>query len=270
MWLPERIDQGYVLVLPGSWGETPADHGIVRGLVDADIRAAIEIHDWTAGPSAAGLLMVPYNLRALKRNREQARLVAAKLVDYQQRYPGRPVQLIGYSGGGGVAVLALEALPPETKITNAVLLAASLGYNYDVQPALRHVEQGIQNFYSPLDVPVLMTLCTVVGNTDGSHRFPAGAVGFHSASAVADVRKTTSGPQLKQYIYHPKMLATGHIGGHFGWISRPFVARHVAPVLTEAWSAQLAARKAGVETIGSTAPVASPDYVVPTGYASDR
>ncbi len=80
---PERLDRGYTIVLPGIWGAQPVDYGIVTGLQDADVQSAIEIYDWTAG--AARLV---YNLRAIDHNRREARKIAAKIVAYQDRYPG--------------------------------------------------------------------------------------------------------------------------------------------------------------------------------------
>ncbi|MEI6037694.1 MAG: hypothetical protein WCQ91_07205, partial [Planctomycetota bacterium] len=93
-WQADRIDRGFIVILPGSWGETAADHGIVDGLINAQIDSAIEMYAWPIGEFPSGILMVPYNLRATKRNREQAREVVAKIVRYQKQYPGRPVHLI--------------------------------------------------------------------------------------------------------------------------------------------------------------------------------
>src|SRR5688572_11488498 len=49
IWFPERLDRGLILILPGSWGDSPADHGIVKGLLDSDVDSSVEIYDWTAG-----------------------------------------------------------------------------------------------------------------------------------------------------------------------------------------------------------------------------
>jgi alpha-beta hydrolase superfamily lysophospholipase len=161
----------------------------------------------------------------------QSREIAAKIVSYQTQYPGRPVHLIGYSGGGGVAVLALESLPEKSKITSAVLLAPSLAFNYDLQAALKRTEQGIRNFYSPLDIPVLMMLCSVVGTTEGRHLLPAGSIGFYPPGGVDDAQREAYAAGVRQHRYDISMLSQGHPGGHFGWISRHFVAGHIAPLV---------------------------------------
>jgi dienelactone hydrolase len=223
---PDRLNRGYTIVLPGIWGEQTVDHGIVTGLMDADVQSAIELYDWTASP-----LWLVYNLRNLDHNRAEARKIAEKIVRYQERYPGRPVCLIGYSGGGGVAVLTLEALPPEHRVTTAILLAPTLACDYDLRPAISGTERGIHNFYSPLDAPILMVLGTVVGTTDGRHTLAAGAVGFEVPSSVAAAGRRAYMANVVQESYDPAMLLDGHAGGHFGWAGAAFVAHHVAPLL---------------------------------------
>jgi hypothetical protein len=226
VWQADRLDRGYVVILPGSWGETAADHGIVDGLVDAGVDAAIEIYAWPVGEFPAGVFMVPYNLRATERNRGQARTVAEKIVRYQEAYPGRPVHIIGYSGGGGIAAWTLEELPEHSRITSAVLLAPTLSYTYDFAKALAHTDRGIDSFYSLYDVPVMMAGCSVVGTTDGSHRPAGGAVGFRQPKPVAGVMAA-----VRQHAYTLAMFDGGHAGGHYGWTREGFVAAHVAPLL---------------------------------------
>lgn len=222
---PERLDRGYTIVLPGVMGSAPLDHGIVKGLVDADVPSAVELYDWTAGP-----LWLVYNLRALDRNRIEARKIAARIVAYQDRYPGRPVYLVGYSGGGGVAVLTLEALPADRKVTKVVLLAPTLAQDYDLQVALSRTEQGIHSFHSAIDVPVMVVLTMALGTTEGKHTFTAGAFGFQRPQGP-ESRRQEYASHLAQHAYDLKMIESGHAGGHFGWANRGFVAKWVAPML---------------------------------------
>jgi pimeloyl-ACP methyl ester carboxylesterase len=226
MAFPERLDRGYTIVLPGIWGAQPVDYGIVMGLKDADAQSAIELHDWTAGA-----LRLVYNLRAIDRNRAEARKIAAKIIAYQDRYPGRPVHLVGYSGGAGVAVLTLESLPSDRRVTDAILLAPTLASDYDLRTAISRTTRGIQNFYSPLDVPILMVLTTAFGTTEGRHTPAAGAVGFQTPEGVDAKDQRAYTAATPQHAYRFDMLWNGHTGGHFGWANRAFVARHVAPLL---------------------------------------
>jgi hypothetical protein len=226
IWQADRLDHGYVVVLPGSWGETAADHGIVDGLVTAGIDAAIEIYAWPVGDYPTGFLMVPYNLRATTRNRGQAREVAAKIIRYQKDHPGRPVHLIGYSGGGGIATWTLEELPDDARIASAILLAPTLSYSYDLRKALAHTDRGIDSFYSLYDVTVMMAGCSIVGTTDGSHLPAGGAVGFRQPRVSGE-----GNPVVRQHAYTLSMITGGHSGGHYGWTRQGFVTAHVAPLL---------------------------------------
>jgi pimeloyl-ACP methyl ester carboxylesterase len=223
---PERLDQGYTIVLPGIWGEQPVDYGIVNGLQDGDIPSAIEMYDWTAGA-----FWLVYNLRAIEHNRSEARKIAAKIVAYQDRFPGRPVHLVGYSGGAGMAVLTLEALPADRKVTSAILLAPSLASNYDLRPALSHTSGFLSNFYSPLDLPILMVLTTAFGTTEGEHTIAAGAIGFQAPGKPGSQQRRFFESHVRQQSYNLGMLTNGHCGGHFGWTGRAFIAQHVAPLL---------------------------------------
>lgn len=122
-WLtPERAEKGYTIILPGVEGTSWFNISVARGLVDAGHDRAIEIHDWTTGYWP----MFVYHLMALERNREKAREIAERIVAYQDRYPGRPVTLIGHSGGAAMAVLVLESLPVDRQVTQAILLAGAL------------------------------------------------------------------------------------------------------------------------------------------------
>ena len=118
----ERRDHGYTLVLTGIEGPHLGHVGFVGGLKSGGVPSEIEIVEWTTGTPA--LMLV--HLRYESRNRRQAEQIAAKIVEYQDQYPGRPVNLIGHSGGGGMVLLTLEALPPDRKIDCAILLAAAI------------------------------------------------------------------------------------------------------------------------------------------------
>ncbi len=227
LWQASRLDRGYIVILPGAWGESAEDHGIVDGLIAAGTDAAIEVYAWPADHFPSGPFMVPYNLRATSRNRDQAREVAAKIVRYQEAHPGRPVHVIGYSGGGGIATWTLEELPDDHRVTSAILLAPTLSSCYDFSKALAHTDHGIDSFYSLYDVPVMMAACSIVGTTDGSHRLAGGAIGFRQPTADG---VTTA--VVRQHSYTLAMLGQGHPGGHFGWTRKGFVTAHVAPLLS--------------------------------------
>ena len=235
---PERLDRGYTLVLPGIVGRATLDHGIVLGLKLADVPTAIDLHDWTQS-----WLWPVRNLSDFEHNRIEARKIARKIIQYQDRYPGRPVYVVGYSGGGGLAVLTLEALPAGRAVTGVILMAPTLAPDYDLRQAMNHTHLGIANFYSPLDAPILMLMGTAVGTTERRHTIAAGVIGFRAPEHLSPLERRAYLARLPQYQYDFNMLLEGHIGGHFGWVSPPFIAHRVAPliVVPSTTPAQLAA-----------------------------
>jgi pimeloyl-ACP methyl ester carboxylesterase len=222
-----RYDKGLVIVLPGIEGQSTWNRNIAKGLARGGVESAIEIYDWTTGT----VLLFAVNLRALERNKAEARRVAERIMDYQDRYPGRPVHLFGHSGGGGEAVLILEALPPKRKISAAFLLAAAIGPEYDLRRALRRTEYGIYNFYSPYDIGFLKAGTTMMGTIDGRHTSAAGNRGFKIPWGMDSEGRRLYGEKLHQQIWIRKMRNSGHRGGHFGWADPRFVADWLAPIV---------------------------------------
>ena len=154
---PERLDQGFTVVLPGIEGKSVFNSNIAQGLIHGGVKSAVEVHDWTTGHLPLFLV----HLRHIERNRDEARKLAQIIVEYQDRYPDRPVYLVGHSGGGGMALLTLEALPPDRKVTGVILLAVAVSRTFDLREALSKTERGIWNFYSPGDLVFLVAGTTL-------------------------------------------------------------------------------------------------------------
>jgi pimeloyl-ACP methyl ester carboxylesterase len=161
-------------VLPGIEGQSFINQSIAQGLADGGVEAAIEIYDWTTGI----ILLFLYHLRGWRRNVKQAERLARRIVDYRTTYPGRPIYLIGHSGGGALSVLTLERLPPGTTVTGAVLLNAALSPRYDLTSALSHVETKIWNFRSIFDLFFVGIGTVLAGTVDGRHACDAGRFSF--------------------------------------------------------------------------------------------
>lgn len=229
-WLsPERAEMGYTIVLPGVEGTSLQNINIARGLVDAGHPAAIEVRDWTTGSRA----LFVYHLMALERNRKQARAIADQIVAYQDQYPERPVTLIGHSGGAALAVLALEALPPERSVNRAILLAAAISPDHNLSTALAHTELGIVNFHSWGDVPHLVAGTLALGTVDRQHSISAGASGFQTPDHLTAAERHLYATRLVQVPYRLEMLKTFNMGGHLTPTNRKFVAEWVAPYVAE-------------------------------------
>jgi pimeloyl-ACP methyl ester carboxylesterase len=229
---PARLERGYTVILPGIEGASSLNTSVVTGLVDGGWPGAIEVYDWTAG----SVLLFPVNLRALDRNKQEARRIATKIVAYQLKYPNRPVHIIGHSGGGGVAILALEALPGDRRITSAILLAPAISPDYNLRRALRRTEHGIWNFYSRHDVGFLQAGTKLLGTIDGQHTSAAGAVGFQMPWGLDEADRRLYASHLRQQAYSRKMADSGHSGGHLGWSNRQFVAEWLCPIMSSQMS----------------------------------
>jgi hypothetical protein len=175
-----RADKGVVVILPGIEGESLANHNIRQGLADGGVPYALVIYRWGFPVPGIGLMVNQTNATA---NRKAGSELAEAIVRYQQKRPGRPVFLIGHSGGGGVAIFALEALagmPGARPIEGAFLLHASISADYPLGRALGMTRRGIANAYNPEDTAMLSVGTGMFGNVDGGRGPTAGLHGFAS------------------------------------------------------------------------------------------
>ncbi len=229
---PARWTKGYTIILPGIEGRSNLNESIAFGLNKGGVPGAIEIYDWTVGGTFTWIL----NLRWSEHNRKQASRIAGKIITYQDTYPGRPVCLIGHSGGGGVAVLTLEALPAEHKIDHAILLAPALAPDHDLRRALSRTRSGIWHYYSKYDVGFLQAGTAIFGTVDGRHSRAAGAVGFVKPWGMDKAGHELYDRLLHQQEFTPQMAEAGHYGLHTTWARESFVSRWLAPIVKTAYT----------------------------------
>lgn len=222
----ERLERGLVLILPGIEGRSFFNISILHGLLDGGLPYAMEIVDWTTGNKFLTL----YHLRAWKRNLRKARELADRIVQYQSDYPGRPVWIVGHSGGGAMALLIAQALPEDHRLAGIVLLSAAVSPRFPIADVLPKVERGIWNFHSWLDFLFVGVGTTLFGTIDGWHMPSAGMVGFWKRPMTDD--RDTAGTFI-QTRYHPRMCGAFNLGGHFGCVHRVFISEHVASIIAE-------------------------------------
>jgi len=208
-------DRGLVIVLPGIDGGTGYSLAACDALSRSGPDMAVELYDWTV--PFGGLL----NQTAIGRNRDVARRLARRIADYQRRHPGRPVYLIGHSGGTAIAVWAAEAAGSDGGIQRLVLLASSLSPTYSLRQALANSREGIVSFYSPHDAALLGFGTSLIGTMDGQHCESAGKVGFRDELSAG----------LMQVCWREEMAKAGHWGGHLDYMSPKFLAAYVVPLL---------------------------------------
>ena len=248
---PERLDRGLVLVLTGIEGRGPLNENICRGLDEGGVDCAIELVDWTSPLPGAFLL----TLWSEQRNREKADQIAKRILRYKVDHPGRPVTIVGQSGGGAVAVWTAEAMPNGVGIDGMVIIAAALGPDYDLQAALAHSRRGIVSYHSKRDWVILGIGTTVYGTMEGAHTSSAGRVGFNVPGGES---KPAAYEKLYQVPWRGQMGSEGHIGGHLSSGSRKFIARYVAPLVkAPQWDAALVESTTGGPATGAPPPAAT-------------
>jgi pimeloyl-ACP methyl ester carboxylesterase len=219
-----RLDRGLVIVLPGIEGRSVFNEEICRGLDLGGVDSAIELYDWTSGVPLGFI----WNLWSNERNHRQAANISERIARYQTNYPGRPVVLVGQSGGGAVAAWTCEAMRWGRKVDGVIMLAAALSPGYRLTTALDSTNRGIVNFYSSRDVLLLWAGTKIYGTMDGKHSASAGKVGFSVPPGKLRPREYD---KLYQVPWRSEMAQSGHLGMHLTSGMSGFVARYVAPLV---------------------------------------
>ena len=203
----EQLDRGLVMVLPGV--ECYASHhvGLAQGLKDAGVDRAIEVRVWGTHPFGTFPNLLSYQL-----NRRRAAGIAEELVQYRSEHPSQPIALIGFSGGGAMALFTAEALPPDFRLERIILMGAAISPTYDFRPSLAHCERGIVNFYSSQDWLMIGLGTQVFGTMDRQKTCGAGRYGF-----LDEHGGLRTEPGLKQIAWRPEWRHWGNWGYHSSW-----------------------------------------------------
>ena len=174
----------------------------------------VEVRRWGTpfGPIA--------NLKAYERNRRTAEELAREIGKYRETHPEAMIHLVGYSGGGGLAVMVVEALEALASIHRLILVAAAVSPEYPLaEKVLPKVREFAVNYASRYDLQIRQGT-TFFGNMDGAKQPGAGAVGFSSQH-----------PKLIQVHWRKEMLRYLHLGNHWGYLSPFWQRRYLLPTL---------------------------------------
>jgi pimeloyl-ACP methyl ester carboxylesterase len=210
---PAALERGYVLMLPGVENYAWTMAGTARGLRDAGIDRAININQW--GDRPFGMFL---NLKHYAENREKALQIADTLVHYRREYPAAPITLVGYSGGGGMAIFVAEVLPNDVMLDRIILLAPAISPGYDLSKALAQSRRGVVNYFSPSDDIMLGWGTRTYGTMDRVFCDAAGRVGF-----------TTEDDRIVQFRWRQEWRELQNDGGHTGWAARAWARQVLAP-----------------------------------------
>lgn len=226
-WRPDaandvELRRGLVYMFPGVQAGPVLMRGAYDGLRDAGVERPIRIFEWQR------VSLMLEDLTDYAGNRERAAAVADELAAYRRDYPDAPVDLVGYSGGGGMAIFVAEALPDDVRLRHIVLVHPALSPTYDLSKALRHVDGRVVNFHAPSDWAFLGFGTTVWGTMDREHTDSAGRVGFDPNAAIPN---PSDRGKLDQRRWTADMLRHGHYGGHLPIMSREWNREFVGPVV---------------------------------------
>lgn len=209
-----NLTRGLVLILPGVMNVTFYLAWCTRMIRRRFSFYEVEARSW--GPRLRWIA----NLRAYDRNRRTAEAIARELAAYRQERPDAIINVIGYSGGGGLAVMVVAALPKPATINRLLLLAPAISPDYPLQQQiLPNVTECVVNYASRYDLQIGQGT-KIFGNMDGVRGPGAGAVGFGE-----------SHPRLVQVHWHTGMLRYLHFGDHLSYLSPPWQRRYLLPAL---------------------------------------
>jgi pimeloyl-ACP methyl ester carboxylesterase len=215
---------GLVWMLPGVEGGPWSMAWARAAFLDAGVKAEIRVFKWER---PFGTLR---NLTDYAGNRRKARQVAQGIAEYRHQHPEAAVDLVGYSGGGGLAIMVAEALPDGVYLRNVVLVQPALSPDYNLTPALARIDGKLVNFYSPYDWLILGLGTRVFGTMDRQEVASAGKERFDLARAV---REPELRAKVEQRGWELRQLRDGHFGDHFSILSYWWNRRHVAPYLLD-------------------------------------
>lgn len=231
---PARLDRGLIVILPGIEGTSANNVAIRAGLRQADIPAATEIYDWTRFGRGAAMA---FDQSAARR---KAHEIATHIDTYRRAHAGRPVVVIGQSGGGAMAVFVAESISQGVRqqtsrpLDGVILLAPALSPGYDLTVAIAGCGGRMVSCYAQTDV-MLRTLTTLGRNFDGVPGPTAGQSGFVLPPGSPGDRRAAF-DQLRQIAWDNSMLRQGNYGGHLGWSSPAWVAHQLGPIV-RSWMA---------------------------------
>jgi pimeloyl-ACP methyl ester carboxylesterase len=203
-----------VFIVCGVGGATGYD-GLVKAVSNAN--RTVRVISWGA---PTPMFFMNFATKSIHDEAEQK--LAQRISQWHQTHPAGTIDLIGHSAGGGVVLGALAQLGPETKVSNAILLAPSVSPTYDLRPALSHVEKTLHVFHSDRDTTFLSWRTSNFGTYDRIKTKAAGNTGF-VGELPAD--------RVVQHPYDPNWRDLGNDGGHFGTMAREFDEQVIEPLL---------------------------------------
>jgi pimeloyl-ACP methyl ester carboxylesterase len=214
---------GLVWILPGISGGAWCMGSARRAFRDAGVVADIRINEWDRP-----LLDSLGHLQNYEKNRALAARVAEQTAAHWDAHPGAPIDLVGYSAGGGIALMVAEALPERVRLRHVILVQAGVSPTWDLTATLERIDGRLVSFYCPTDWLILGWGTEVFGTVDRKNVASAGKNGFDLDKAAAD-------PDLRAKVVEQRwgrdMMGSGHLGNHTAILLYSWNKRYIAPWL---------------------------------------
>lgn len=210
---PEEYARGLIVLYPGSSNMHIEMLAFYLALKEAGIDLAIEVRPWG---DFLEHVFDPIGTQPLFAQR--AEVEAARVAEYVRAHPGKPVNLMTFSGGAVFAVLTAAALPQDAPVNRVILLSPGIWTGTPLAEALDRTTQGLVSYYSPGENGVYL-VAQFFGTADGYFSEPAAALGF-----------STSDPRLMQIPWSEDMRAFGNNGEHLDYFFNiPWIKEYVVP-----------------------------------------
>lgn len=210
----ENPVRGRIFILPGVTNTQGEAGGIAKVLKRAFPDHEVDLRRW--GRPFLALT----NLRSYERNVKKARELALEIAALRRTDPSVPIDIVGLSGGGAIALFVVEALPEDVSVRRVILLAPAISGGFPIETrVMPKVDDFVVNYVSPLDLQVSLGT-RVFGTMDRRTEQSAGYTGF-----------PVDHPRLLQVTWRPEMMMQGHFGNHLSYLSELWQQQHVVPAL---------------------------------------
>ena len=226
---PNNASTGLILIIPGVEGGEWQLTWMKQGLREAAITDEIDVITWGVGPFGS-----LFNLMDIDGNRRRAAEYGRRIERHHSQHPDQPITLIGYSGGGGLAVMTVEALKNRDVLDRLILIAAAISPDYPVDKLVPKCRRGVVSFRSRHDWFTLGVGTRLFGTIDRKNVDSAGRVGF-----LDDKGSLLCCDGLDQVDWCADWQKLGHGGGHVGWLSSAWARDVLAPQITSTRTAKI-------------------------------